>query len=187
MISVTDLKSGIVFEERGDYFIVLSYEHIKMGRGSGNVKVKVRNLNSGATIEKSYITGARVNEVSLGRVKAQYLYRDGGNFHLMDMATYDQFNVGQGLVADMARFLKEGMELTLFVIDEKPVYIEIPKIVEYRVVQTSGAARGNTVSGAAFKEALLENDLTVKVPSFINNGELIRVDTRSGQYVERAK
>lgn len=186
MISVTELRSGTVFEDKNEYFLVLSYEHIKMGRGSGNVKVKVKNLTTGATVEKSFITGARVNEASLDRRKVQYLYRDGEGFHFMDNASYEQFSLGERLVLDFAPYLKEGLEVTLFAIGERPMYIEIPKILEYRVVQTGGSARGNTV-GAAHKDAVLENGLSVKVPLFINNNEIIRVNTRTGTYVERAK
>ncbi len=186
MISVNELRAGIVFEEQNQYFLVLSYEHIKTGRGSGNVKVKVRNLENGANVEKSYITGARVQDALLERKKAQYLYRDGSSFHLMDMDTYEQFEIGEKLVGDSAKYLKEGMEITLFLVGEKPLYIETPKIMDYIITQTGGAARGNTV-GASYKDALLENGLTVKVPLFIKNGEVIRVDTRDGSYVERAK
>ena len=186
MIPVTDLRAGTVFEDRGEYFLVLSYEHIKMGRGSGTIKVRVKNLGTGATIQKSFITGARVNDVNLERKKAQFLYQDGQNFHLMDTASYEQFTINRRLVEDTAKFLKEGMEITLFAIDNKPLYIEIPKICEYKIAQTGGSARGNTV-GASYKDAILENGLTVKVPLFIKNGEVIRVDTRTWEYVERAK
>ena len=186
MINVTELRSGIVFEDKGEYFLVLSYEHIKMGRGSGTVKVKVKNLPTGATIEKTFQTGARVQEVNLERKKVQYLYQDNQGYHLMDLVSYDQFAVDKRLVEDMAKFLKEGMELTLFAVADKPLYIEIPKILEYKVAQTGGSARGNTV-GATYKDAVLENGLTVKVPLFIKIGEVVRVDTRIGEYVERAK
>ncbi len=186
MISVTDLRSGTVFEDKGQYFFVISYEHIKMGRGSGNVKVKVKNLESGATVEKSFITGAKVQEVNLNRKTVQYLYRDGQGCNLMDMQSYEQFAVPLSLVSDIGKFLREGMEVTLFLIGDKPVNIEIPKMADYKVTQTGGSARGNT-AGAAQKDAVLENGLTVKVPLFIKTGELIRVDTRNGQYVERAK
>lgn len=186
MISVNELRAGTVFEEQGQYFLVLSYEHIKTGRGSGNVKVKVRNLENGVNVEKSYITGAKIQDAILERKKAQYLYRGGVSFNLMDMETYEQFEISEKLVGDLAKYLKEGMEITLFMIGERPLYIEISKIVDYRIEQTGGAARGNTV-GASYKDALLENGLTVKVPLFVKNGEVIRVDTRSGDYVERAK
>lgn len=186
MISVTELRSGTVFEDHGEYFLVLSYEHIKMGRGSGTVKVKVKSLASGATVERSFITGARVSEAALERKKVQYLYKDAGGYHFMDNASYEQFSLLERLVGDFAPYLKEGMEITLFAVGDQPMYIELPKIVEYKVAQTGGTARGNTV-GAAQKDAVLENGLVVKVPLFINTDEIIRVDTRTGDYVERAK
>lgn len=196
MISVTDLRLGTVYEENGSssakatedkqYFLVLSYEHIKMGRGSGNVKVKVRNLESGSTLEKSYITGARVQGANLDRKKVQYLYKDERQIHVMDTTSFEQFALDMRLVSDIAKFLKEGLEITLFSVHEKPLYLEIPKILDYKVTQTGGSARGTSV-GAVYKDATLESGLVVKVPLFIKNGETIRVDTRSGEYVERAK
>lgn len=185
MISVTDLRSGVVFEEQGKFFLVMTYEHIKVARGTGTIRVKVQNLESGANIDKTFSTGARVVDVVVDRKKVQYLYKDS-LVHVMDMESYDQFPVELKLVADIAKYLKEGMEIILFSVDEKPLYVEIPKIVDYTVTQTGGSARGNTV-GASYKDAVMENGLTVKVPLFIKNGEVIRVDTRSGDYVERAK
>src|SRR3990167_2804357 len=186
MISVTDLRAGAVFEEKGQYFLVLSYEHSKIARGSGNVKLKVRNLETGATIDKTFNTGARVQETALFRKKAQYLYNDSTGFHFMDPVSYEQFTVDRKLVVDVAKYLKEGMDLTLLAVDDNPVGVEIPKIMEYKIVQTGGSARGNT-AGSAQKDAFLENNLVVKVPLFIKVGEVIRVDTRSGTYVERAR
>lgn len=186
MISVTDLRSGTVFEEKSQYFLVLSYEHSKIARGSGNVKVKVRNLETGATIEKTFNTGARVADANLTRKKVQYLYNDSDGFHFMDPASFEQFTVDRKLVSVIARFLKEGTDLNLLSVDEKAVGVEIPKIMDYKIIQTGGSARGNTV-GAAQKDAVLENNLVVKVPLFVKNGEVIRVDTRTGQYVERVK
>lgn len=185
MISVTELRSGVVFVEQGKYFLVLTYEHIKVARGTGTIRVKVQNLESGANIDKTFPTGARVADVLVDRKKVQYLYTDN-QVHVMNMQTYDQFSLDRKLVANFAKYLKEEMEITLFSVDEKPLYIEIPKIVDYKVTQTGGSARGNTV-GASYKDAVLENGLVVKVPLFIKNGEIIRVDTRSGDYVERAK
>lgn len=186
MINATELRAGKVFVDQGQYLQVLTYEHIKMGRGSGTIKVKVRNLTSGATVDKSFITGAKVEEADLKRNKVQFLYRDASGFHFMNMETYEQFDLEQRMVGNDAPYLKENLELVLFTINDKPVYIEIPKILEYKIVQTGGASRGNSV-GATQKEAILENGLKVKVPLFINNGEVIRVDTRDGSYVERAK
>lgn len=185
MISVTELRAGTVFEEQGKYFLVQTYEHIKVARGSGTIRVRVQNLESGANIDKTFPTGAKVQDVSVERKKVQFLYMDS-QVHVMDMETYEQFVLDRKLVEEIAKFLKDGMEITLFLVDDKPLYIEIPKIVDYRVEQTGGSARGNTV-GASQKDAVLMNGLVVKVPLFIKVGEMIRVDTRSGIYVERAK
>lgn len=186
MISVTELRSGTVYEESGQYLLVLSYEHIKIGRGSGNVKVKVRNLSTGAIVEKSYITGARVDDVALSRNKVQFLYKDNSGFNVIDNSSFEQFVLPERIVSSDAPYLKEGLEFLLFTVSDKPLYIELPKILEYIVAQTAGSARGNTV-GAAQKEAVLENGLVVRVPLFIKADDVIRVDTRDGSYVERAK
>lgn len=186
MISVTELRSGTVFSDNGAFLLVLSYEHIKMGRGSGNVKVKVRNLANGAVVEKSFITGARVQDVSLSRRKVQFLYKDNLGFHFMDFLSFEQFTLPNQKVLDNAPYLKEGLALVLFAVNDDPLYLELPKILDYIVAQTGGAARGNTV-GASFKDALLENGLVVKVPLFIKNGDIVRVDSRTGQYAQRAK
>src|SRR3990167_4293729 len=112
MISVTDLRSGTVFEHKGEYFLVLSYEHIKMGRGSGTVKVKVKNLTTSAVIDKSFTTGTKVNEASLVRKKVQYLYSDD-KAHLMDINTFEQFAIEKRMINEVFKSLKEGIELTL--------------------------------------------------------------------------
>lgn len=186
MISVTELKPGTVYEEIGQYLLVMSYEHIKIGRGSANVKVKVKNISSGAITEKSYITGAKVNDVQLTRNKVQFLYKDNAGFNVIDNSTFEQFVIPESVISDDAPFLKEGLEFLLFAIEDKPLYIELPKILDYKVVQTAGAVRGNSV-GATQKEAVLENSLKVKVPLFIKVDDIIRVDTRDSSYVERAK
>lgn len=186
MISVTDLRAGTVYEESGQYLLVMSYEHIKIGRGSANVKVKVKNLTSGAITEKSYITGAKVNDVQLSRSKVQFLYKDNSGFNVIDNSTFEQFVLPEKIISSDAPYLKEGLEFLLFTVSDMPLYIELPKILDYKVVQTAGSVKGNT-AGSAQKEAILENGLSVKVPLFIKTDDIIRVDTRDGSYVERAK
>lgn len=186
MISVTELRAGAMFEERGEYFLVLSYEHIKMGRGSGTIRVKIKNLGTGVNIEKTFNTGAKVQDVNLDRKKVQYLYQDSSGIHVMDTQTFEQFAVSKRLVEDIIKFLKEGMELTLVSAYQNRLFIEIAKIVEYKVTQTGGSSRGNTV-GASYKDAVLENGLVVKVPLFIKLGDIVRVNTQTGEYVGRGK
>lgn len=186
MISVTELRPGTFFHDQEQTFEVLSYEHTKMGRGSGNIKVKVKNLENAATIEKSFKSGAQVQEVLPEKKKAQFLYSDKEKLHFMDKDTFEQFNVSQNLIFDQVKFLKEGMETNTLVWDEKVLSISLPKILEYKVSQTGPAYKGNSVTNV-YKPAILENGLEVKVPIFVREGEVIRVDTRTGEYVERAK
>lgn len=186
MLNVTELRNGTIFEERGDVFQVLSYEHMKQGRGSGNIKVKARNLKTGATIEKSFITGARVEEVFTEKKQAQYLYETGENIVFMDNETFEQFEVPKRIVGDQAKFLKEGILVQLQVLDDEPLTAELPKNVVYSVTDAGAGVRGDSVSNV-WKKATLENGMQVDVPLFIKDGDNVRVDTRNGQYVERVK
>lgn len=186
MISVTDLRAGTYFLDQGQIFEVLSYEHTKMGRGSGNIKVKVKNLENAATIEKSFISGAQVQEILPEKKKAQFLYSDKERLHFMDKDTFEQFNVSQNLIFDQVKFLKEGMEANVLVWQENVLSIDLPKILEYKVTQTGPSYKGNSVTNV-YKPAILENGLEVRVPLFVCEGEVIRVDIRTSEYVERAK
>lgn len=186
MLNATDLRAGAVFKEDKDLLQVITYEHIKMGRGSGTIKVKVRNLKTGSITEKSFITGARVEEANVEKVKSQYLYQDGEGFHFMDSANYDQFAILASVVGDHSKFLKEGMEVALIVSQGEALAVELPNSLIYEIVDTGPAEKGNTVSNV-FKSAVLDNGLEVKVPMFSKVGDKVKVDTRTGQYVERVK
>ena len=186
MISVTQLRAGTFFEEKGEVFEVLSYEHTKMGRGSGNIRVKVRNLETGAIIDKTFITGASVNEANLAKIKAQFLYQDGENFHFMDSQTFEQYAISGRRLGEQNKFLKEGLELYLLVYKEKPLAVELPRALVYKVTQTGPSYKGNSVTNV-YKPAVLENGLEIKVPVFIKAGEIVKIDTKTGEYLERAK
>ncbi len=186
MLNVTELRNGAVFKEGKELLQVLTYEHIKMGRGSGNVKVKVKNLKSGATTEKSFITGARVEEVDVQKQKAQFLYQDGERYNFMDQESFEQFLVPASVLGDQAKFLKDGLEVNLIVAEGEALGVEIPNSLVYEIAETGPEEKGNTVSNV-YKEAKLDNGLVVKVPMFISVGEKVKVDTRTGQYVERVK
>lgn len=185
-LNVTELRNGTVFGEGKDLFQVITYEHIKMGRGSGTVKVKVKNLRTGAVTERSFITGARVEEANVDKKKAQYLYQDGDNLVFMDVETFDQFPISGSVLSDEARFLKEGLEVNLIVSEGEALEAELPNSIVYQVSETGPAEKGNTVSNV-YKEAVLDNGLKCKVPMFIKAGDRIKVDTRTGQYMERVK
>ncbi|MBI2337597.1 elongation factor P [Candidatus Daviesbacteria bacterium] len=189
-LNVTDLRNGTFFKEGNNVLQVLTYEHVKMGRGSGTIKVKVRNVRSGSVTEKSFITGARVDEADVAKVKAQFLYRDGdspaGGFNFMNPVSFEQFIIPAQVIGDQAKYLKDGLEVLLIVSGDEALGLELPMSLVYAISETGPGEKGNTVSNV-FKEAVLDNGLVVKVPMFIGVGEKIKVDTRSGEYIERVK
>ena len=186
MLNVTELRNGAVFKEGNNILQVITYEHNKTGRGSGTIRLKVRNLRTGATTEKSFITGARVDEANVEKKKAQYLYQDGENYTFMDPVSYEQFAVSKSVIGDQAKYLYDSLEVILLVMDEEALGLELPISLTYTISETGPGERGNTVSNV-YKEATMENGLVVKVPMFMKVGEKVKVDTRSGQYVERVK
>lgn len=186
MLNVNELRNGAVYKEEDQILQVLNYEHIKMGRGSGTIKLKVRNLRTGSITEKSFITGARVDEADVEKKKAQYLYNDGESYNFMDPLTFEQFPINKSILGDDARYLKEGLEVVLIVSGEEALAMELPNSVVYQIKETGPEEKGNTVSNV-FKEAVMDNDLIIKVPMFMKIGDRVKVDTRSGSYVERVK
>lgn len=185
-LNVTELRNGAVFKESGQLLQVLTYEHVKMGRGSGTIKVKVRNLKSGSIVEKSFTTGARVEEAQIEKRKAQYLYRDGDSSNFMDPQTFEQFTLTQDAVGEQAKFLKDNMDLILIIVEGETLGVELPNSLIYQITETGPGEKGNSVSNV-FKEAELENGLIVRVPMFMKVGDKVKIDTRTGQYVERVK
>lgn len=186
MLNVTELRNGAVFKESGQLLQVLAYEHIKMGRGSGTIKVKVKNLKSGSITEKSFITGARVDEADVEKRKAQFLYAEGDTYNFMDPESYEQFTLPQSVIGDSAKYLKDGVELSLITSEGEALGLELPNGIIYEIAETGPEEKGNTVSNV-YKDATMDNGLIVKVPMFMKAGEKIKVDTRTGQYVERVK
>lgn len=184
MISVTELRAGTTYEEDGSYFTVLSYEHIKMGRGSANIKVKVRNLKTGAVTEKGYTNGAKIADVPVLKKEMQYLYKDDDAVFFMDNQTFEQASIPLVLVPDHA-YLKEGDSFAVSFLEGKPLTVLLPPKMVFKVVETSPGVKGNSATNV-FKEAILENNIKTRVPLFINVGESIRVDTRTGAYTEKA-
>lgn len=184
MISVTELRAGTTYEEDGVYLTVLSYEHIKMGRGSANIKVKVKNLKTGSTTEKGYTNGAKVSDIPVVKKDMQYLYKDDTEVFFMDSQTYEQVSIPINLVPEHM-FLKEGESFPVSFIEGSPLSVLLPPKMVFKVIETSPGAKGNSATNV-FKEATLENNIKTRVPLFINIGELIRVDTRTGAYTEKA-
>jgi elongation factor P len=184
MISVTDLKSGVFYEEEGNILQVLSYEHIKMGRGSANIKVKVKNLTNGSINEKSYINGANVKDIFLESKTLQFLYKDSEKAYFMDPSTYEQAEVPLSKLAGH-EFLIEGNNAIIKMHDGKALALQLPPKVTLKVKDTAPGVKGNSASNV-YKDSTLENDMKVRVPLFINNGDSVVVDTRDGSYTKRA-
>jgi len=184
MISVTELRAGTTYEEDGQYFTVLSYEHIKMGRGSANIKVKVKNVKTGSIIDKSYINGAKIHDMPVLKKDMQYLYKDDEAVYFMDTKTYEQISIPLKIVPEHIYF-KEGETFNVSFLDNEPLTVLLPPKMTFKVTETAPGAKGNSATNV-FKEAILENGMKTKVPLFINTGEMIRVDTRTGAYSEKA-
>lgn len=184
MIDVNDLRKGVIFELDNSLFRVLEYTHHKPGRGNAIIRIKARNIRTGSTIEKTFNSGDRVQDVRLDYHNVQYLYNDGDMFYFMDAETFEQPGVPQSLVGDMAGFLKEGMEVKLTFFQNEALDIELPTSVDLKVVQADVAVRGDTATGVT-KKVTVETGAQVDVPMFVKEGDTIRVDTRTGEYVTR--
>ncbi len=185
MTSVTELRSGTIFEEDGNLLQVLAYEHIKMGRGSANIKVKVKNVRTGATTEKSFINGARVNVVQVFKRDLQYLYKDSENAYLMNPIDFEQVTIPLKIIGTDAVYLKEGESVNVSFLGEEALSLNLPPKMVFTVIETPPGVKGNSATNV-FKDATLENGITVKVPPFIKVGEKVKVDTRTGTYTEKA-
>jgi elongation factor P len=184
MIDVNELKKGITFESDGNLFKVLDYSHNKSGRGKASIKVKARNLLTGATLEKTFISGDRVQDVRLEYRNLQYLYYDGDIYHFMDTETYEQPGIDGSLMGDSAHFLSEGLQAKVTFYEGRPIDIELPTTVDLRIIHAEVAVRGDTATGVN-KKVEVETGYSLEVPNFVNDGDLIRIDTRTGAYVTR--
>ncbi len=184
MIDVNDLRKGVTFELDGALYKVLDYEHHKPGRGKATIRVKARNLRTGTIIDKSFISGDRVQDVRLDYHNVQFLYTDGSLYHFMDLDTFEQPAISSELIGDSAGYLKEGLEVKLTFFEGEPLDIELPTSVDLKVVQSAVAVRGDTATGVT-KKVVTETGLEVQVPNFVEEGDVIRVDTRTGAYVTR--
>ncbi len=184
MITAGDLRPGTVFELDGNLYRVITQSQTHLGRGSATVRVKVRNLRTGATVERTFSPDERLQDVRLEARPMQYLYNDGDFYYFMDLETYEQPAVPASVLGDRVKFLKEGMTLEIAFYESEPVEIELPVTVELEVTYTEPGFAGDTAQGAT-KPAETETGLVVQVPLFVNSGDIIRVDTRTGQYLTR--
>ena len=185
MISVTDLRNGTKVEMDGGLWECLDYQHLKMGRGGAKVVTKFRNMETGSIVEKTFNASEKLQDIFIDYRKMQYLYTDGDMYTFMDLETYEQPTLSKEQLGDNAQFLKETMEVTVDYFRDKPLKVTLPNIVELTITQTDPGVKGDTVSGGS-KQAVLETGATVNVPLFVDQGETVRVDTRTGEYLGRA-
>ena len=184
MISTGELRKGAVIELDNDLWQILDYHHIKMGRGSAQVRITLRNVKRGQTIDRSFQAGTKWPRAVLDRRPVQFMYRDGDDFHFMDNDSYDQFSLSATQLDDAVHYLKDGMTLDRTSYQGETLGVELPVTVELQVAQTEPGFAGDTAQGAR-KQATLETGLVVSVPLFVNEGDTVRVDTRSGEYQTR--
>ena len=184
MISTGDVKKGVIIELDGQLMKVLDWSHIKMARGSAQVRMKLQNVRRGDIVERTFQAGTRWPRARVEQRKAQYLYGDGGTYHFMDTETYEQSAVGAALIGDDAKFLLENTEVMLSTHDGEVLGVELPVTVDLRVAQTDPGFAGDTATGAK-KAATLETGHVVQVPLFVSEGDVLRIDTRNGEYVTR--
>ncbi len=183
---MNDLKVGTVFTWKNEPHIVLSAQHVQMGRGGAIVRTKMRNLLTGNVYEDTFKSGDRLEETELDRGKASFLYVDGTTYYFMDSQTYDQFGMSADDLGIKRSFLKEGQEVNIISHKEKPVRVDLPIKMVFQVTETTDAIRGNTTQGNVMKDAMIETGFAMKVPLFVKQGDTIRVNTETGEYVERA-
>lgn len=184
MIDVNNLRKGVTFVQDGILYKVLEYAHHKPGRGNATIRIKARNLRSGSTLEKTFQSGDRVQDVRLDFHNIQYLYTDGEFFHFMDTETYDQPALRKEILGETAGFLKEGMECKLTLYENEPIDIELPTTVDLKVTRAETAVKGDTATGVT-KRVVVETGAIVETPYFVSEGDTIRIDTRDGSYVTR--
>ena len=186
MISTGDVKKGVIIELDGQLMKVLDWSHIKMARGSAQVRMKLQNVRRGDIIERTFQAGTRWPRARVEQRKAQYLYGDGGTYHFMDTETYEQSAVGAALIGDDAKFLLENTEVLLSSHEGEVLDVELPVTVDLKVTQTDPGFAGDTATGAK-KAATLETGHVVQVPLFVSEGDVLRIDTRNGEYVTRVQ
>lgn len=184
MISTNDMRSGQTIMHEGRILQITEYDRVKPGKGPTFVKVRMKDVITGQTLDYTWRGEQKVEQAILKGRKHQYLYEQGGTYHFMDLETYEQVALPSRQIADIAKYLKDGMEVTVTYHENTPIKVEVPPFVELPVAQTDPGLKGDTATGGT-KPATLESGAVIQVPLFINIGDVLRVDTRTGSYVTR--
>jgi elongation factor P len=184
MIPVSELRKGVTFEENGQLWRVIDYDHYKPGRGNAMIRTKLRNLRTGSTVSRTFLSGDKVQDARLDHKVVQYLYKDSDFYYFMDTETFEQPALSEEILGDVVRYLKEGITLELEVYEGEPIGIQAPITVDLLVTDAPPGYAGDTATNAN-KEVTLETGMKLNVPLFIKTGDVIRIDTRTGEYQTR--
>lgn len=184
-VDTSDFKNGMAFYLDGEVYTIIEFQHVKPGKGGAFVRTRLKKLKSGTVLEKTFRSGEKVEPAYLDKEKFQFLYRQSDEIVLMNMDSYEQTHVPVATFGNASKYLKEEMEITALTVDGTPVAYELPNTLELTVVETDPSYKGDTVSGSSTKSAKLETGAVVSVPFHIKEGELIKVDTRTDEYLER--
>lgn len=187
MIATTDFRKGIKILYNNEPYIVLSYQHVKPGKGGAFIRTKMKNMITGFVREETFRSGEKFPEPDLQYHKMQYLYTDGGLYYFMDQKDFDQVAFNQDQISDVLDYLKEQEVYTILYFDKKPISVTPPMFIELMIAKTPPGVKGDTAQGAGTKPATLETGLVVQVPLFVNEGDYIKIDTREDTYIERVK
>ena len=186
MISTNQFKNGTHIEVDGTIFKILDFQHVKPGKGGAFVRTKLRRTGDGAVLDKTFRAGEKFRPIRTESRKMQFLYADGADAHFMDLESYEQITIPEAQVAEALKWVLPSQEVDVLYVDERPADLQLPSAVEMAVAETDPGLRGDTVSGGGDKPAKLESGVSLKVPLFVNPGDRVRVDTRSGEYIARA-
>ena len=184
-ININDIKNGMTIIMDGNLSQIIEFQHVKPGKGPAFVRIKLKNLRTGSIVEDTYNTNLKVEKAHIDKMPMQYLYQDGNRYVFMNTQTYDQIEIPEEKLENEKKFLKEGMEITIDFYDGEIIGITLPEKIEFEVIETEPAVKGNTTNNA-MKDATIETGFTVKVPLFINQGEKIIISTKDGKYSSRA-
>ncbi|HEY4486013.1 MAG TPA: elongation factor P, partial [Nitrospiria bacterium] len=186
MISTGDFRSGAKVEISGEPFTIVEFQHVKPGKGGAFVRTKLKSLKSGNVLERTFRSGEVLDEPDMEDREMQFMYAQGREYHFMDTSTYEQLSFEQEQLGDSRDFIRENMLVHILIYKGRPLTVEVPNFVELKITQTDPGVRGDTATGGT-KPAVLETGATIKVPLYLNEGDLIRIDSRSRSYVERVK
>ncbi len=185
MININDIKNGMTVIIDGNICQIVEFMHVKPGKGPAFVRIKLKNLRTGSTVEQTFNTNIKLEKANINKTSMQFLYENGGKYNFMDMQSYEQIELDKDSLGEDYKFLKEGINVDISFYGSEVLGLSLPDKIEYVVETTEPAVKGNTATNAT-KEAILENGLSIKVPLFINEGETVIVSTKDGKYDSRA-